>query len=220
MSKILITGANRGIGLALAQQLQQAGHSLIVLCRQASSELQQLELRIVEKIDVQHDTVHSQIQSALEGESLDVVINNAGVMERNTLEDLDFESMDRQFQVNALGPLRVVQACLPSLKQGGKILMVTSRMGSIADNSSGGSYGYRMSKTALNMATVSLAQDLKARNIAVGLVHPGYVKTDMTQQSGQITPAESAAGIIQRLADLSLENSGQFWHQNGETLPW
>ena len=136
------------------------------------------------------------------------------------MENLDFDSIQRQFQVNAVGPLRIVSAVLPVLSKNSKIIMITSRRGSITDNTSGSSYGYRMSKAALNMASVSLAHDLKEKGIALGIVHPGYVKTDMTSHSGHIEPAESAQGILKRVEELNLENSGTFWHSNGEKLPW
>ena len=119
-----------------------------------------------------------------------------------------------------LGPLRVTHSLLPALKDGAKVALITSRMGSIADNDSGGSYGYRMSKAALNAAGVSLAQDLAARGIAIAILHPGYVRTDMTGQSGLIDTDESVAGLLQRINELNAQNSGTFWHTNGEVLPW
>jgi len=106
------------------------------------------------------------------------------------------------------------------LKAGAKIALVTSRMGSIADNDSGGSYGYRMSKAALNAAGVSLARDLQARGIAVAILHPGYVRTDMTGHSGLIDVDEAVNGLLERIDELNLDNSGSFWHRNGELLPW
>lgn len=222
MSVILVTGANRGIGLEIARQLQQRGDSVIAVCRQASAELKALNLQCIEGIDVGSDKALEALRTALTGVQLDGLINNAGRLENTPLETsgLDYAACRRQFEVNTLGPLRVFEACRTALKNGSKVLMVTSRMGSIADNTSGGAYGYRMSKAALNMASVSLAQDLKAEGIAVGLVHPGYVRTEMTGFSGQIEPAESARGIIARLDLLNHETSGGFWHVNGESLPW
>ena len=130
------------------------------------------------------------------------------------------DSVRRQFEVNALGPLRVTCSLIPALRNGAKIALLTSRMGSIADNESGGSYGYRMSKAALNAAGVSLAKDLSSRGIAVAILHPGYVKTDMTGPSALIDAEESVAGLLDRIDQLNLENSGSFWHMNGELLPW
>jgi NAD(P)-dependent dehydrogenase (short-subunit alcohol dehydrogenase family) len=100
------------------------------------------------------------------------------------------------------------------------VAFITSRMGSIADNSSGGAYGYRMSKAALNMAGKSLAEDLKSDGIAVAILHPGMVKTDMIRGHGQVEPADAAAGLLSRIEALTLATTGGFWHQNGESLPW
>ena len=122
--------------------------------------------------------------------------------------------------MNALAPLRVTEALLPNLKEGSKVAMITSRMGSIADNGSGSRYGYRMSKAALNAAGKSLSLDLKDQGISVVLLHPGFVQTDMVNHAGDI-PAETAAErLIQRIDELSLDTTGQFFHSNGEGLPW
>ena len=217
---VLITGANRGIGLELCRQLHEAEHEVYAVCRKPSDELHSLTVHIREGIDVAHEDAVEMLQHAFDGVDLDLVINCAGVLESVTLDDLDFDSVQKQFQVNAVGPLRVVKGVEDRIVDGGKIVMITSRMGSIADNTSGGSYGYRMSKAALNIASVSLARDLAGRNIAVGIVHPGYVKTEMTAMHGNLTPEESARGIIERIGELTLSNSGTFWHQSGEVLPW
>ena len=188
-----------------------------------SSELQALvgeRLRIVEGVDVGSAQCIAVLQEALKGESLDWVINNAGLLKRTALDSLDFAAIEAQMQVNAYGPLRVSSACLPHLHEGSKIAIITSRMGSIADNDSGGQYGYRMSKSAVNSAGKSLAVDLKPKGIAVGLIHPGFVQTDMTGKQGHIDTDTSAAGILQRIQALNIENTGSFWHMNGETLPW
>jgi NAD(P)-dependent dehydrogenase (short-subunit alcohol dehydrogenase family) len=123
-------------------------------------------------------------------------------------------------EINAFAPLRVSESLLPNLHAGSKIANITSRMGSIADNDSGGSYGYRASKAAFNALGRSMAIDLKERGIAVAQLHPGYVKTRMVNFGGIITPEESVAGLVKRIADLNLENTGSFWHSNGEKLPW
>lgn len=223
MLTTLVTGANRGIGLELCRYLSQAGHQVIGVCRQSSADLQALDLTVIEGIDVGQPDCGADLSQALaqaKVTQLDWLINNAGAMQRTALNPLDFEAIENQMQINAYGPLRVTQACLPLLVSGSKIGIISSRMGSLADNSSGGHYGYRMSKAAINMAGVSLAVDLKAQGIAVALIHPGYVQTDMTQQQGHIRPDVSAQGIIERMQALSLENSGQFWHMNGQQLPW
>ncbi len=126
----------------------------------------------------------------------------------------------QQFNVNAVGPLKTTQALLNNLKSGSKVAIITSRMGSISDNGSGGWYGYRMSKSAVNSAAVSLAQDLKSQGISVVLLHPGFVQTDLVGQKGDISASQSAGNLIERINDLSLQNSGSLVHANGETLPW
>ncbi|HAG80996.1 MAG TPA: short-chain dehydrogenase [Cyanobacteria bacterium UBA12227] len=221
MATYLVTGSNRGIGYEYCRQLQARSDRVIAVCRSASFELKQLGVRIEEGIDITSDTSVAALGDRLDDTQIDVLINNAGILKRVTLQDLDFESIREQFEVNALGPLRVTHALLPLLKTGSKIVMMTSRMGSIGDNTSGSSYGYRMSKVALSMAGKSLAHDLKPRGIAVAILHPGLVQTRMTNfTSGGITPEESVKGLLARIDELTLENTGTFWHANGEVLPW
>ncbi len=130
-------------------------------------------------------------------------------------------AIKEQFEVNAPGALQVTQVLLPRLKVGGKVVIMTSRMGSIEDNTSSSSYGYRMSKVALSMAGKSLSHDLKPRSIAVAILHPGLVQTRMTNFTANgITPEVSVRGLLARIDELTLENTGTFWHSNGEVLPW
>jgi len=219
MSTVLITGANRGIGLELCRQLRERGDRVIAACRKAGPELEGAASQVHEGVDVADDASVQRLAEALGDTAIDVVVNNAGIMSNESLEDLDFERIRRQFEVNALGPLRVTAALLSRLGYGAKVVVVTSRMGSIADNTSGGRYGYRMSKAAVNMAAVSLARDLKDRGIAVGILHPGMVATDLTGGRG-IPPAEAASGLVARIDELDLETTGTFRHANGEALPW
>lgn len=219
MKKILITGANRGIGFELCRQLSTRGDEVVAICRHASSELRSLNLRIIEGVDVNDSDSINSLSVQLDGLKLDWLVNNAGILSVESLDSLDFEAMERQFKVNSIGPLRVTAALLPNLVAGSKIGIVTSRMGSVADNTSGGYYGYRMSKAAVNMAGMSLARDLEERGIAVALLHPGMVATDMTGGRG-VTPEHSASGLIQRMDTLVIENTGSFWHAEGEQLPW
>ena len=151
---------------------------------------------------------------------LDVIINNAGILRSDRLEELDFLAIEQQFRVNSVGPLRVTAALLGNRRSGSKVTIITSRMGSITDNTSGDNYGYRMSKAAVNMAAMSLARDLAEHLIAVAVLHPGWVRTDMTGGNGLIGPTQAAAGLIARIDELSIENTGSFWHANGERLPW
>jgi NAD(P)-dependent dehydrogenase (short-subunit alcohol dehydrogenase family) len=218
MTTSLVTGANRGIGYELGKQLKARGHEVIAVCRKSSPELDRLGVRVEAGIDVAH--ADSQLAQRLADTELDLLIANAGILRGDNLADLDFERVIEQLQVNAVGTLRTVHALLPRIRKGGKIALITSRMGSIADNGSGGYYGYRMSKAALNAAGVSLARDLKPRGIAVAILHPGYVRTDMTGNQGGIQPSESATQLLARIDALELQTSGTFWHANGEILPW
>ncbi|MFW6051171.1 MAG: SDR family oxidoreductase [Myxococcota bacterium] len=220
MTKILITGANRGIGLELARQLAARGDEVIAVCRQPSEELKVLDVRIEPGVDVTDETSVRKLAEKLGDERIDVLLLNAGILRRDGLSDLDLDAVRQQLEVNALGPLRMAAAFEDRLPQGGKIALITSRMGSIADNGSGGYYGYRMSKVALNMAGVSLARDLQSRGVAVGILHPGFVRTRMTDHQGNVDPADAAAQLIQRIDEISLDNTGSFRHANGETLPW
>lgn len=221
MATYLITGANRGIGYEYCRQLQARFETVIGVCRTASKELRELGVQVEEGVDITSDFSVADLRDRLASTSIDVLINNAGILKRVTLEDLDFDSIREQFEVNALGPLRMTNALLERLKAGSKVVLMTSRMGSLADNSSGSSYGYRMSKVALSMAGKSLAHDLKPRGIAVAILHPGLVQTRMTNfTSSGITPEVSVKGLLSRIDELTLDNTGTFWHSNGEVLPW
>jgi NAD(P)-dependent dehydrogenase (short-subunit alcohol dehydrogenase family) len=220
MPNAIVTGANRGIGLEFCRALSARGYAVTALCRQSNAALDGLPANVYEGYDVTDGAVIDEFASTIEQRSIDILINNAGILHNVSLNDLNLDSVRRQFEVNALGPLRVTGSLIPALRNGAKIALLTSRMGSIADNESGGSYGYRMSKAALNAAGVSLAKDLSSRGIAVAILHPGYVKTDMTGPSALIDAEESVAGLLDRIDRLNLENSGSFWHMNGDLLPW
>lgn len=221
MTQTVITGANRGIGLALARLLKERGHQLIAACRRSSPELHALGVETVDGIDVASDASVGRLATAVQGRRVDWLINNAGILRwGDTLDRPNFDAIREQLEVNALGPLRVTAALRGCLGPGSKVGLITSRMGSIGDNSSGGVYGYRMSKAALNIAGVSMARDLASSKIAVAILHPGMVKTEMTGSHGQVEPLDAARGLIQRMEELTLENSGSFWHANGELLLW
>ncbi len=220
MATILVTGSNRGIGLELCRQLRDRGDHVIAACRASSEELQDLGVRVEPGVDVTDQASIDTLAGKVRGLSVDVLVNNAGVLSRESIDDMNFDRIRKQFEINALGTMRVTVALLDNLHKGSKIAIITSRMGSIGDNSSGGRYGYRMSKAALNIAGVSLARDLRPRGIAVAILHPGFVRTDMTDHEGMIDPPESARGLIARIDALTLETSGGFWHANGEELPW
>lgn len=220
MATICITGANRGIGLEMARQFKVRGDHVVAACREASEEMATLDVEVIEGVDVTNDQSVGKLVKALGDRKVDVLVNCAGILSDESLGDLDFDRMRRQFEVNSLGPLRVTAALRGNLAQGSKVAIITSRMGSIEDNTSGGRYGYRMSKTAVNMVGRSLAQDLREEGVAVVILHPGFVRTDMTGNQGLIDPPESAAGLIARIDELTLETTGTFRHTNGEELPW
>lgn len=217
---VVITGANRGIGLALVKQYISRGCTVFGLCRQSSDALASSGATVVSGIDVGDIASLASLNKVLEPSSIDILINNAGVLKNESLGDINYSDILLQFEVNALGPLRVTEYLLDMLKPGAKVALITSRMGSIADNGSGGYYGYRMSKAALNAAGQSLAKDLGSRDIAVAILHPGFVQTDMVNHAGDISSDTAAERLSQRIDGLSLSNSGTFLHSNGEVLPW
>jgi NAD(P)-dependent dehydrogenase (short-subunit alcohol dehydrogenase family) len=221
LKTFLVTGSNRGIGLEYCRQLQTRGEEVIAVCRQPSPELEALGVRLETGVDITAGDSVTNLVERLDGVPIDGLIHNAGILESTSLDRLDLASMRRQFEVNALAPLRLTQALLGQLQAGSKLILMTSRMGSIDDNSSGGSYGYRMSKVALNMAGRSLAIDLRPRGIAVAILHPGLVRTRMVNFNAQgISPEQAVRGLLQRIDALTLETSGTFWHANGDVLPW
>ena len=223
MKTALVTGANRGIGLALVQALTARGDRVIGTCRQSSIALQATGAQVETDVDVSDEQALLRLAERLQGQRVDQLWLNAGVLERDALGGVglgDFDSLRRQFEVNALGPLRVTQALLDMLGKGSSIGILTSRMGSIADNDSGGYYGYRASKAAVNAIGKSLAVDLAPRGISVFLMHPGYVAPDMVGGSGDISPAQAAGLLVALLDRLGPVHTGTFWHSNGNPLPW
>ena len=219
MATILITGCNRGIGLQLATQLHARGDSVIGVCRSANDELNALGIRLISGIDVGDGESVARLRDELDGTPLDVLINNAGILRADEFGSIDYDDMLTQYNVNTLGPLRVTEALQANLREGSKVAIVSSRVGSIADNGSGNYYGYRASKTAVNQIGTNLMHEFKPKGISVAILHPGLVATEMTGGQG-ITPEESAAGLIKRIDDLTIESTGGFWHAEGYTLPW
>jgi len=217
---ILITGSNRGIGLALTEIYLQRGDKVFAVCRRSTDELNKSGADIIENIDVTDQADVKNLQKLMQGQTIDILINNAGIFKNETLKSMNFDTVQEQLAINAIAPLRVTHALLNNLHPGSKIGLITSRMGSIADNGSGGYYGYRMSKAALNAAGKSLANDLKARNISVAILHPGFVSTRMVDFNGEVSPEQSARGLVARLDALSIATTGTFWHANGEVLLW
>lgn len=220
MSLVVITGANRGIGLALATAYKARGDEVVAACRSGSDDLDRLGVEIHEGVEVTDDVAVQGLATALAGRTVDVLINNAAVHSHETLEDLNFDRIRRQFEINTLGPLRVTRDLLPRMQEGSKVVIVTSRSGSIGDNGSGGTYGYRISKAAVNMAGVDLAIDLKPRGIPVLLLHPGMVRTGMGGGPSAVEPAAAAGRMVARIDELTLAGTGKFLHCEGYELPW
>lgn len=223
MKTVLITGANRGIGLALTRDFSARGDRVIAACRQSSEALDATGAQVESGVDVTDDAALEALARRLGDIRLDVVVLNAGIMTRELfgqIEATGWDDMRRQFEINALGPLRVAQALSGHLADAAKIGIITSRMGSVADNGSGGRYGYRASKSAVNAIGKSLAIDLKPRGVAVFLLHPGFVSTDMVGGNGEVSPEHAAGQLVERLDKLTLAQTGTFWHANGRELPW
>ena len=226
MKTFLVTGADRGIGEAMAIEIVRRGDVAIASCLGDAPALRERGIRVEAGIDVTSDAAVAALRERLAGVSLDVLVNVAGVHAGGDFPAIDLEGCRREYEVNALGPLRVTQALLPLIARGGKVGVVTSRVGSLGENLSGGHYGYRMSKAAANMLGVCLALDLKKRDIAVVCLHPGSVRTEMTRGIANavagpfVEPIESARGLLARIDELTLETTGRFRHANGETLPW
>jgi NAD(P)-dependent dehydrogenase (short-subunit alcohol dehydrogenase family) len=206
--------------LALTQQFAQRGDRVIGVCRKSSAELEATGARVEAGVDVTDQAAVQKLADRLRNERIDILVANAGILERDSLDPLDIDAIRRQFEVNTLGPLIVVRALRDSLTSGAKVGLMTSRMGSMQDNTSGGYYGYRASKAALNAIGKSLSLDLAPRGVSVVLLHPGYVATEMVGGSGDVTPEQAATQLIARIDALTPERSGTFQHANGEALPW
>ncbi len=223
--RVVVTGSNRGIGLEFVKQFLARGEKVHALCRSSSSELDALarssrDLQILQGVDVSSPDAGHRVLDHLGTDSIDILVQNAGILEREPRLAPSVESMRDQLEVNAIGPLLLTLSLLPRLRAGSKVTFVTSRMASIGDNASGGYYGYRMSKAALNAGAVSLARDLAPQGILVGLVHPGYVRTSMTGGHGDVDAAPAARQLIERIDQLDATRSGHFFHANGAELPW
>ena len=229
MGAVLVTGADRGIGNALCRAYRARGDTAIAACLGDSDELRALGITVEPGVDVTSDEAVQGLAARLadSGTMLDLLINNAGIAERDALGALAYDAIRRQIEVNTLGPLRVTEALLGRLKPGTTVAFITSRIGSLGDNHSGGLYGYRISKCAANMVAVNLSHDLAKRGIAAVILHPGMVATGMTfdDERHEARPAEeAAAALIERIDQVERAEPGTppaFWHAPERTIiPW
>lgn len=231
MSTVLVTGANRGLGLEFARQYAADGWKVYAACRDPDDARELGELaaasggasRVLALEVTDTASVRAAAQS-LAGEAIDVLINNAGVgsPKQQRLGSLDYAAWARVLDVNTLGPMRVVEAFLDNVAKGGdrKIVTLTSAMGSITDNASGGSYAYRSSKAAVNIVMKSLSIDLGPRGITCVVVHPGWVRTAMGGPDGKLTTSQSVTALRRLIAGLRPEDTGQFFNYDGKSYPW
>ena len=229
MAAKLIVGADRGIGRSIAIQLHERGDDVIAACLGDGSDLAEAGIAVQPQVDVTSDAAVAAMADRLRGRGVTLgwLLHVAGVLALDELETVDFDEVRREFEINGIGPLRVAKALTPLLGDGAKVGIVTSRVGSLTDNASGGMYAYRISKAAANMAGLNLSHDLGRRGIAVLMLHPGMVATDLTKDLGgdyataqYITPDQAARGLIANMDGLSLDTAGRFQHSNGEYLPW
>ena len=226
MPTVLVVGADRGIAHALSRQLNERGNTVIAACLVGNDELAAAGIRVEGGVDVTSQASVDALAARLtaEGVKLDAVFHVAGVLGLDELGSIDYDDVRRQLEINTIGPLRTIEAVRDLLHDGSKVGIVTSRVGSLADNSSGGMYAYRISKAAANMVALNLHHDLSKRGISVLALHPGMVATDLTKDYpgdyDYITPDQAAEGLIADLDALTPETSGRFQHSNGTFLPW
>ena len=228
MSNVLITGANKGIGLSLCTHFAEAGYTVIGCTREMSraGELKKLKNTRIAQLDVSNDESVKNLKSSLEGIPIDVLINNAGIMgpdisRQGTLQ-MDFEGWMEVLNVNTLGPVRVMQALLPNLKLGSnaKLITISSTMGALSNNSLPFAHAYSSSKAAINKFMRLAQPELNNQGITSALIHPGWVRTDMGGKEAAISPEESAKGCIDIIHNLSAINSGKFWSWDGNVHEW
>ena len=228
---VLVTGANRGLGLEFARQYAEDGWRVFAACRAPDSarELKALESRHADRLsvlalDVTDGAAAKVAAGRLRNEAIDLLLNNAGVGSPpgQKIGSFDYAAWLRVLDANVLGPARMVESFVESVAKSRdkRIVTVTSLMGSIADNSSGGSYAYRTSKAAVNAAMKSFAIDLAPRGITCAVVHPGWVRTDMGGAGGKLSAAESVGALRSLIDSLKREDSGKFFNYDGKPLPW
>lgn len=226
MSTAVVIGADRGIAHEIARQLHERGDTVIAACVTGNDALSAAGVTVEGGVDVTSQDAVDKFAATLaeQGVRIDALYHVAGVMWLDELGSMDYDSMARQIEINTIGPLRTVEALRDLLGEGSKVGIVTSRVGSLVDNSSGGMYSYRVSKAAANMVALNLHHDLAKRGISVLALHPGMVATDLTKDfpgdHAYIQPQEAAAGLISNIDALTPETAGRFQHSNGQFLDW
>jgi NAD(P)-dependent dehydrogenase (short-subunit alcohol dehydrogenase family) len=226
MPTVLVTGANRGIGLEFVRQYAAEGWRVHAACRDPgkAAELKGIKGDVrLHALDVTDDKQIAALAKSLVGEPIDILVNNAGVRGLgDSFGSTEVAGWLETLRVNAIAPIRVSEGLISNLERGQRKLIVniTSRLGSIAENSSGGSYAYRSSKAALNMAAKSMSVDLRGRGITVVVFHPGWVQTDMGGSGAPVTPTESVSGMRAKIATLTAADSGSFFNYNGQPISW
>ncbi|NVJ60433.1 MAG: SDR family oxidoreductase [Gammaproteobacteria bacterium] len=230
MQHLLITGCNRGLGLEFCRQFLEAGWKVTATCREPEHAKSLSELKSkysalsIKQLFLDEPSSFDSFTSELGTQPVDLLINNAGTYggTPQALDNCDPEQWQHTFLVNSISPILLTRAVLENLRlsKDPKVAFLTSKMGSIGDNSSGRSYLYRSSKAALNAAIKSLSIDLREDNIPVIALHPGWVRTDMGGPNGLIDATESITGLRQRIQQLSLSNSGCFVDYAGNAIPW
>ena len=221
MATICITGPNRGIGLELARQYRSRGADVLAVVRVPTPELSATGAEIFSNVDVSDEQSVKRLARELAGRKIDVLINNAGIFnDRHALAETNVDTVREEIEVNTLGPLNVAQALCPLIADGGKLAIVSSNLGSIHNTARASGYGYNISKAGVNMLGKMLSLELSPRNIAVLLLHPGWVATDMTDHEGPVSAAESASGLIREIDALSMETTAAFRSWEGKDLPW
>ncbi|TCK26264.1 1-hydroxy-2-glutathionyl-2-methyl-3-butene dehydrogenase [Pseudonocardia endophytica] len=232
MGTKLIIGADRGIANSMSRHLHERGDDVLAACFGDGADLAGAGIKVEPGVDVTSDEAVSGLAKRLEQQNvqLEWLVNVAGIMHLDTIETVDYDDARKQFEINTLGPLRVVRALRGFLGEGSKVGILTSRVGSMVDNTSGGDYAYRISKAAANMVALNLHHDLKKVGVAVQALHPGMVRTHLLDVVDQeeltryasvfARPEQSAEQLVTVLDGLTLETAGQFQHANGEILPW
>jgi NAD(P)-dependent dehydrogenase (short-subunit alcohol dehydrogenase family) len=219
MTHTLITGAESGLGLAMTRVFIDAGSTVAALCRESSPALDALAPDIHEGVDVTNAATVYRAAAEMGDKTIDVLINNAGIMIEDHIDRIDIAAVRGQFEVNALGPLSIALAFRKRFRRGSRMVNISSRLGSMEDNDSGEDYGYRMSKAAQNMLTSNLSIDLAKEDVIVAALHPGIVATSMT--GGKGTPADEVARDLKAVIDtLDASQSGQFLDRFGAQIPW